>query len=87
MPLDLLPCVAARADPFSHLLFEWEAFGALSTDRPVGLERGAIPWSSIDRFAQRYGIDGDEFARFLRLIRAMDAAYLGYFRTKQNAQP
>jgi hypothetical protein len=74
----------SRVDPFEHLLFEWEAFGALSTDRPVGFDRGAIPWSSIDRFAQRYAIEGDEFDRFCRLIRAMDSAYLAYFRDKKT---
>lgn len=84
MPLDQLPCVASRVDPFPHLMFEWEAFGALSTDRPVGLDRGAIPWSSIDRFARRYAIDDDAFDRFARLIRAMDAAYLAYFRDKKT---
>src|SRR5215468_5320837 len=79
----MLPCVATRTDPLSHLLLEWEAFAQLSTDRPVGLTRGAIPWSSIDRYAARHGIDGDDFNRFCALIRAMDAAYLAYFKDKQ----
>ena len=38
----MLPCVATRTDPLSHLLLEWEAFAQLSTDRPVGLTRGAV---------------------------------------------
>jgi hypothetical protein len=88
VPLQLLPCVATRADPLSHLLLEWEAFVQLSTDRPVGLTRGAIPWSSIDRYSARHGIDGDDFNRFCALIRAMDAAYLAYFKDKPpSAQP
>lgn len=38
---------------------------------------GAIPWSSLDAYAQRYGIeDIDEFERFSFLIREIDAAYL-----------
>ena len=85
--LDQLPCVAARTDPAPHLLVEWEAFGALSTDRPVAMERGPIPWSAIDRFARRHHIDGDGFERFHRLIRAMDVAYLAYFRTQKHAEP
>jgi hypothetical protein len=28
----MLPCVATRTDPLSHLLLEWEAFAQLSTD-------------------------------------------------------
>lgn len=67
-------------------MFEWEAFGALSTDRPVGFARGAIPWSSIDRYAQRYGLDDDDFGRFQRLIRAMDAAYLDHCRKLDDAE-
>lgn len=35
-----------------------------------------IPFSSIDRYAVRFGIVcPDEFERFQRLIRAMDAAF------------
>jgi hypothetical protein len=50
--------------------------------------RGAIPWSSIDRYAARHGIDSDDFNRFCALIRAMDAAYLAYFKDKPpSAQP
>src|SRR5262249_1598149 len=87
-PLRGLPCVAGRVDPEAHLALEWEAFAQLSTDRPVGLSRGAIPWSSIDGYAARFSIAGDESGRFARLIRAMDEAYLAYFRDKQpDAQP
>jgi hypothetical protein len=62
-PLDLLPCVASRVDLFPHLVFEAHAFRELSTDRPVGFDRGAIPWRSIDAFAGRYGLVGDDFDR------------------------
>jgi hypothetical protein len=79
-----LPCVSSRVDPFGHLLFEWEAFGALSTDRPTAMDRGPIPWGSVDRFADRYAIDGDDFDRFYRLIRTMDGAYMAYFREKKT---
>ena len=78
----MLPCVATRTDPASHLLLEWEAFAQLSTDRPVGLTRGAIPWCSLDRYAARYRIEGEDFDRFCRLIRAMDAVYLAYLKDK-----
>ena len=84
----MVPCVATRTDPASHLLLEWEAFARLSTDRPVGLGGGAIPWSSIDRYASRHGIVGDDFNRFCALIRAMDAVYLTHFKDKPpSAQP
>lgn len=86
-----------RTDPDDYLLFEWKAFGELSSARHVAVDRslipwstaansqvvvdrGPIPWPAIDRFAERFGIDHDEFERFAALIRAMDDAYLAYFK-------
>lgn len=38
---------------------------------------GAIPWSAINAYAQRYDIDDVEhFEDFAALVRAADAAYL-----------
>lgn len=82
-PLESLPCVASRVDLFPHLVFEAHAFRELSTDRPIGFDRGAIPWRSIDAFAGRYGLVGDEFDRLAGIIRAMDAAYLAHMKAKQ----
>ncbi|WP_073052814.1 phage tail assembly chaperone [Kaistia soli] len=60
-----------------HLLFEWTAFRRLALDRPRGFGIAPIPWSSIDRYANRFGIaDPDRFERFSRLMMAMDAAVL-----------
>lgn len=36
----------------------------------------AIPFTSIDSYATRYGIAGDAFETFRHLIRAMDREYL-----------
>ncbi len=85
VPLEQLPCVVTRVDPLPHLLFEWQAFGELRTDRPVGIEAGAIPWSSIHAYALRHAVDGEEFDRFVQLIRALDAAERAASR-KQDAQ-
>lgn len=39
--------------------------------------RGPIPFSALDRYADRYGIaDIDEFEQFRVVIRAMDGAFL-----------
>ncbi|WP_185982979.1 phage tail assembly chaperone [Aureimonas mangrovi] len=61
-----------------HLLPFWEAFHELSTDRPIGMAgAGPIPFTSIDRYASRFGFDdANEFDRLLRMIRAMDQEYL-----------
>lgn len=57
----------------------------LSTDRPVGLDRGAIPFSSIVAYAARYGIDDlEEFERFLFLIRALDRVDLSHKPEQQD---
>jgi hypothetical protein len=70
--------VQNKVDVYHELMSDWRAFWALSTDRPSGLAQGAIPWSSLDRYAQRYAIAGDEFDRFVAMMRAMDAAFLAY---------
>lgn len=78
-----MPCVKTRVDLFEHLAFEWSAFQSLSTDRQIGMGLGPIPWSSIDRFARRYGFHGDDFDRLCSLIQAMDVAYLDYHGKKK----
>lgn len=60
-----------------------EAFWSLSTDRPVGFSIGMIPFSSIDRYATRYGFDSvEEFSILEYVIRRMDQVYL---EAKQRA--
>lgn len=48
---------------------------------------GPIPFGAIDRYADRYGIEGvDEFDAFRELIRAMDDAYLSW-SAKRKPKP
>ena len=55
----------------------WRAFAALSSDRQIGMDLGPIMFSSIEKYAERFGIDGvDAFDRFSFLIRAMDRDWL-----------
>ncbi|MGO3842546.1 MAG: phage tail assembly chaperone [Alcaligenes pakistanensis] len=52
----------------------WRAFRELGTERPGGLTTGPIPWSAIEKYAERNsGLDPDTF---LLLIREMDDVYL-----------
>ena len=70
-----------RPDLWPHLALYSEAFAQLTTDRPLGALGGvgSIPWSALDRYAARHGIDDpDEFERFQKLIRAQDRAYLDH---------
>lgn len=51
------------------------AFWELSTERQCGFGEGPIPWSAIDRYAARHGLESD-VRRLVQLIQAMDTAYL-----------
>ncbi|MFC5421949.1 hypothetical protein ACFPOB_20515 [Bosea eneae] len=56
-----------------------DAFWALTGDRQLGALGGAgrIPFSAIDRWADRYGIsDLDAFERLKTLIDVLDAEFL-----------
>lgn len=55
-----------------ELRMYWDAFHDLSTCRQIGMASGPIPWTALNEYALRYGIVGDGFDRFCRLIRAMD---------------
>lgn len=57
-----------------------KAFNELSTDRPIhigmsGAIRGDIPWTAINSYARRHGLDDpDEFEEFVLLIRSLEVA-------------
>ncbi len=72
-----VPALNIRIRVAPHLTFHWSAFNTLSSDRQSGMGLGPIPWTAIDRYAQRYGIDDpDEFDRFCRLIGVLDREFL-----------
>lgn len=70
--------INSRPEIPDYLQFVWEAFWALSGDRPVFMGGvGPIAFLSVDRYAERFGLDSpDEFARFFELIRSLDAVYV-----------
>jgi len=54
----------------------------------MGMVAGPIPFSAIDRYAGRYGIDGiDAFERFRELIRAMDDEYYRWEKKRDRTKP
>jgi hypothetical protein len=60
----------------AHLLFVWNAYWELLSDRDIGMAHGPIPFRAIDAFARRYGLgDLDLFDRFRTLIRLMEDAH------------
>lgn len=50
------------------------AYNALATTRSIGMATGPIPWTAVDRYAERYGIEGDAFERLTAWVRMMDHA-------------
>lgn len=71
----------------AHLTVEWEAFWELGTDRAPGPNgSGPIPFTAIDRWADRHGIDdAEEFDRFVALIRALDRVLLDHWAERRKA--
>lgn len=57
------------------LEFYYAAFWNLTTDRPIGMAEGPIPWSSMQRYCAQHGVTGFDFDRFIVLMRMMDNAY------------
>jgi hypothetical protein len=53
------------------------AFWELSSDRQIGMSAGPIPYTAIDRWAHRNGVEPEDFHVLLTVIRAMDAEWLG----------
>lgn len=43
---------------------------------------GPIPWTAIDRYAERYGFHGDGFGYLLKMVRALDDAFLRHQKQK-----
>lgn len=63
------------------------AFWDLTSDRHIGAMggTGSIPFTSLDRYASRYEIDGvDAFDRFRVILKALDAEYLKWLGEKQK---
>lgn len=55
----------------------YEAFWQLSTDRPQsGFAVHQIPFTAIDQYARRYGIENEEFELLLNSVRAIDEEFV-----------
>lgn len=86
---DAVPFAAAVETPegaeLSHVAFSyWSAWHILSADRPLGAMGGAgrIPFSSIDRYAEKNLFDDPE--QLSRMLWAMDSVYLTWLSEKQK---
>jgi hypothetical protein len=65
-----------RPDLPEHLLWLWDAFHELSSDRHLGMAgAGPIMFSSLDRYACRFGIEGEHYEVLTAAVRGMDAEW------------
>ena len=80
MGMPLPDVIANKPQLVGGLELYWKAFVELSSDRAISMAEGPIPWSSMNMWALRHGIFGDDFDRFVAVIRGLDEAYL----QKQN---
>jgi len=62
-----------------------DAFAELSTTRSFGFGLGPIPYTAIDLYARRFGLDERrpvQFDLFRAVIRDLDAIYLDHHARK-----
>lgn len=57
-------------------LYYWNVYWLLHYDRFNGMSIGGIPFVAIDAYANRFGVDGDDFETLLFIIRSLDAAFM-----------
>lgn len=64
------------------------AWDALRDDRFMGDMggMGGIYSTAIDGYAQRHGIEGEDFDNFVTFIRALDTEFLRHISEKRKAQ-
>lgn len=79
------PQIQNRPTLRQPLVFYYSSFWELSTERL--LDGGYIPWSAINRYANRWGIVCDaEFDSFLHIIRSCDRAYVEYLQKEREKE-
>ncbi|WP_448113062.1 phage tail assembly chaperone [Mesorhizobium amorphae] len=80
------PPPEAELEPWHAFYFR--AWDLLQCDRQYFAFGGELPISfgALDRYARRYGIEGEAFERFLAFMSAMDDEWLNY-RRQQDTPP
>lgn len=79
--------LAGKPVLFSYLMPFWTAFERLGSCRRYGPTNiGPIPWDAMDRYCDRYDIEGEEYDEFIDIMERLDQVYLAETskRTKTN---
>lgn len=66
----------------------WSHFQELQSERQIGSMGGAsaIPWSSIDRYAERHGFLEYGYNQFFAIMRFLDNQWLTMMHEKQEKE-
>lgn len=67
-----------------HLLFFYDAFWELDSERQLGMVAGPVPWSSIMLYANTLCLDEYQTDLLMYFIRAMDRVYLKFHADKNK---
>jgi hypothetical protein len=67
-------------------MFFFQAFLALSSCRPIGMDEGRIPWTAAYQYACDLDLDAEEFEDMWAMISYMDTAYIKHQRKKQPSK-
>ena len=62
----------------------WEAWGALTTCRSLGMGVGPIPWTDVEAYIRAEGFSQEERYYMHIVIRNMDTVYMNYVNEKQQ---
>jgi hypothetical protein len=80
------PQIDSGPELLKHLIFYYEAFWDLDTERINGFGHGRIPWHSIVAYAMFYGLDDDQTDRLVTHIRTMDLAFLKKLKEDEESR-
>ncbi len=64
----------------------YTAFLDLHGCRQLGMAMGPIDWLTIDRYCERYKLEGEQYEDMHYFINHMDAAYMKYESDKAEAE-
>jgi len=71
-----------------HLVWLWDAFWELGTERQLGMSIGPIPVSKIREYLRdELELDGVEFERAKTIIRKADTAWIGMLNRIKDDEP
>ena len=71
-----------RPDVELHLIWLWNAFWELGSERQLGMSVGPIPGSKIRDYLHDIDLDDADHERARTIIRKADNAYLNMLRSK-----